>query len=94
MSIQRSRKFAATQSPTNDRSFQTSSSTQSSVSRLLTPEEVATLLGTTRLFVIRASRAGRIPAIKLGKVYRYRPNTIASWLNEQEGLQPEAEGAV
>jgi excisionase family DNA binding protein len=52
--------------------------------QLLTPEEVATLLGVSRLFVVRQSRAGKIPAIKLGKVYRYRASTIDSWLREQE----------
>lgn len=52
--------------------------------QLLTPEEVATLLGVSRLFVIRQSRAGKIPAIKLGKVYRYRASSIDSWLREQE----------
>ena len=52
--------------------------------QLLTPEEVAILLGVSRLFVIRQSRAGKIPAIKLGKVYRYRASTIDSWLREQE----------
>ncbi len=52
--------------------------------QLLTPEEVATLLGVCRLFVVRQSRAGKIPAIKLGKVYRYRASTIDSWLRDQE----------
>ena len=52
--------------------------------QLLTPEEVASLLGVSRLFVVRQSRAGKIPAIKLGKVYRYRASTIDSWLREQE----------
>jgi excisionase family DNA binding protein len=52
--------------------------------QLLTPEEVATLLGVPRLFIIRQSRSGKIPAIKLGKVYRYRASTIDSWLREQE----------
>ena len=52
--------------------------------QLLTPDEVAVLLGVPRLFVIRASRSGRIPAIKLGKSYRYRATTIDTWLREQE----------
>ena len=52
--------------------------------QLLTPEEVAALLGVSRLFVIRQSRAGRIPNVKIGKVYRYRANTIESWLESQE----------
>src|SRR5205823_8663281 len=46
--------------------------------QLLTPEEVASLLGVSRLFAVRQSRAGKIPAIKLGKAYRYRANTIDS----------------
>jgi excisionase family DNA binding protein len=52
--------------------------------QLLTPEEVAALLGVSRLFVVRQSRSGKIPAIKIGKVYRYRATSIASWLTEQE----------
>jgi excisionase family DNA binding protein len=56
----------------------------SSIQPLLTPEEVASLLGVSRLFVVRQSRAGRIPAIKIGKVYRYRPESIRAWLDERE----------
>ncbi len=52
--------------------------------QLLTPEQVAALLGVPRLFIIRQSRAGKIPALKIGKVYRYRATSIASWLGEQE----------
>jgi excisionase family DNA binding protein len=52
--------------------------------RLLTPEEVAALLGMSRLFVIRQTRLGKIPAIKIGKVWRFRPTTIQLWLSEQE----------
>ena len=52
--------------------------------QLLTPEDVGRILGLTRLQVIRQSRAGKIPAIKIGKCYRYRATSIASWLGEQE----------
>ena len=52
--------------------------------RLLTPEEVAALLGMSRLFVIRQTRLGKIPAIKIGKVWRFRPTTLQLWLSEQE----------
>jgi excisionase family DNA binding protein len=52
--------------------------------KLLTPEDVAALLGVSRLFVIRQSRAGKIPSIKLGKAYRYRATAINAWLGEQE----------
>jgi excisionase family DNA binding protein len=57
---------------------------QLSGQRLLTPDEVATLLGVPRLFVIRQSRQGKIPSLKLGKCYRYRVSTIEQWLQEQE----------
>lgn len=59
--------------------------------QLLTPDEVAALLGVPRLFVIRASRAGRIPSVKLGKAYRYRPTTIEAWLREQETGQSKTQ---
>jgi len=52
--------------------------------RLLTPEEVAALLGMSRLFVIRQTRLGKIPAIKIGKVWRFRLTTLQLWLSEQE----------
>jgi excisionase family DNA binding protein len=57
----------------------------SSIQPLLTPEEVARLLSLTRLQVIRQSRAGRIPAVRIGKVWRYRPESIRAWLDEQTG---------
>jgi excisionase family DNA binding protein len=53
--------------------------------RLLTPDDVAILLGVSRLSVIRQSRKGEIPAIKLGKVYRYRASTLQAWLQQREG---------
>jgi excisionase family DNA binding protein len=52
--------------------------------QLLTPEQVASMLGVPRLFVIRQSRAGKFPALKLGKCYRYRASSIDAWLTEQE----------
>ena len=51
---------------------------------LLTPDDVALLLGVPRLAVIRLSKAGKIPAPRIGKSYRYRAATIAPWLAEQE----------
>jgi excisionase family DNA binding protein len=57
---------------------------QQQIQKLLTPEQVAAMLGVPRLFVIRQSRAGKIPALKLGKCYRYRPESIQAWLDEQE----------
>jgi excisionase family DNA binding protein len=54
--------------------------------RLLTPEEVAAMFRTSRVSVIRQSRSGKIPAIKLGKVWRFRKSTINRWLTEREAV--------
>lgn len=58
--------------------------TISGLAPLLTPDQVSVLLGIPRLTVIRQSKAGKIPALKLGRCYRYRSSTIDSWLREQE----------
>ena len=60
------------------------SSQASAVQRLLTPDDLALMLGVSRLQVIRQSRAGKIPSLKLGKAYRYRATSIDAWLAEQE----------
>jgi len=59
------------------------SSQASAVQRLLTPDDLALMLGVSRLQVIRQSRAGKIPSLKLGKAYRYRATSIDAWLAEQ-----------
>ena len=51
---------------------------------LLTPDEVAVLLGISRVSVIRQSRSGKIPAIQIGKCYRYRESSLQAWLTSQE----------
>jgi len=52
--------------------------------QLLKPEDVAALLGVTRPLVIKKAAQGKIPAIKIGKAWRFRPETIDTWLREQE----------
>jgi excisionase family DNA binding protein len=52
--------------------------------KLLTPDDVADLLGKPRLFVIRQARDGSIPAIKLGRAWRFRRSTIEEWLAKKE----------
>jgi excisionase family DNA binding protein len=64
-----------------------SSSTEKS-ERLLTPDDLAELLRTSRISVIRQSRAGKIPAIKIGKAWRFRRSSIDRWLSEQETSGP------
>jgi excisionase family DNA binding protein len=52
--------------------------------RLLTPDDLAELLGTSRISIIRQSGAGKIPAIKIGKAWRFRRSSIDRWLAEKE----------
>jgi excisionase family DNA binding protein len=52
--------------------------------QLLTPDDVAAMLGISRVSVIRQSRAGKIPAIQIGKCYRYRESSLQAWLSSQE----------
>jgi excisionase family DNA binding protein len=52
--------------------------------RLLTPDDLSELLGVPRQFIIKQSHAGKIPAIKIGKAWRFRRTTIDRWLTENE----------
>lgn len=56
--------------------------------RLLTAREVADLLGVTAETVLRWTRAGELPAIRLpgtarGRI-RYRPADVDAWLDRHE----------
>jgi excisionase family DNA binding protein len=42
------------------------------------------MLGRSRLFVIRQAKEGKIPAIKLGKSWRFRSAAIEEWLKKEE----------
>jgi excisionase family DNA binding protein len=79
------------QPPTSlKQSSESSSSTGSSLlvpsnTRLLTADDVADILGVARITVMRLSRAGRLPHIKVGKVLRFRLESINQWIAAQEG---------
>ena len=51
---------------------------------LLTPSDVAELLGVPKSWVYEQSRAGRIPTVTLGRYKRYRREAIEAWLDEIE----------
>ena len=50
--------------------------------RLLTAKEVAQLLAVPESWVREATRAGRIPHLRLGRYRRYQPAAIEAWLAE------------
>ena len=51
---------------------------------LLFAEDVAALVGMTKDWVYAETRAGRIPHVTLGRYYRYRSESIETWLREIE----------
>ena len=51
---------------------------------LLTPEELAEMIGMTPQWVCAQCRRGRIPHIKLGRFYKFRREAIEAWLASEE----------
>jgi excisionase family DNA binding protein len=51
--------------------------------RLLAAAEVAALLAVKESWVREATRAGRLPHLRLGRYRRYRWSEIEAWLEEQ-----------
>jgi excisionase family DNA binding protein len=52
---------------------------------LLTAEEVAEHLRCSVELVYKLRRAKRLPAVRLGAVYRWRPEVVRSFVRDQEG---------
>lgn len=52
--------------------------------KLMTTDEVAALLRMSKPFVISQVRSGGLPAIKMGKYFRYEPDDIKAWLASQK----------
>lgn len=54
------------------------------MSRLLLAEEVAEMIGMTTDWIYAETRKDRIPHLRMGRYYRYRPEAIETWLVELE----------
>ena len=52
--------------------------------RLMTAREVADLLGASVDFVYAQARAGRLPCVQLGRLVRFRRESLQRWLIELE----------
>jgi excisionase family DNA binding protein len=50
----------------------------------LDASSVAEFLGVSRRWVMEHSRSGDLPALKLGKVFRYKMSAIEAWLEGQD----------
>lgn len=51
--------------------------------KVLTVDEVASLLRLNRVTIYRMAKSGSIPAVKVGKVWRFPEPAIESWLSEK-----------
>lgn len=63
----------------------------SEASCLLTAEQVAARLGVPKSWVYARAREGRMPTVRLGRYYRFRPEAIEQWILEQEGASRSGE---
>ena len=55
--------------------------------RTLTLQQAAELLHIHPVTLAEMARQGRIPAIKIGRVWRFRVSSLQRWLDEQEQKQ-------
>jgi len=53
------------------------------VGRIMTVQEVAKYLNMVPDTIYRKARAGEIPAVKMGKCWRFPKEILDSWLNKQ-----------
>jgi excisionase family DNA binding protein len=69
------------QEPTNDTRSQDATAGSD---RLLTADEVATLLRVTPAWVYSETRRHRIPHLRLGRYVRFRQSALDAWMEEVE----------
>lgn len=49
--------------------------------KMLTPEEVASILQVSVKFVRAMARAGQLRAVKVGRLWRFRPEDVERFVN-------------
>ncbi len=54
----------------------------STVTRIMNVDEVARYLGVVPDTIYRKARRGEIPAVKMGKMWRFPKETLDKWLND------------
>ena len=58
---------------------------------LMTTDEIAAWLQLQPETIREMARTGRIPAIKLGRVWRFNRDAIGSWIEQQTLIQTDEE---
>ncbi len=64
--------------------------TPSGIERLLTSKEASEVLKIHPKVLERMAKRGEVPALKVGKFWRYRASTLDAWINSrlESGRQP------
>lgn len=60
------------------------------MTEMLTAKDMQSLLQVDRSTIYRMAEAGRLPAIKVGKQWRFPNDLVQGWLNQQAAPQPVA----
>jgi len=55
--------------------------------KLMTIKEVADYLRLSRVTVYKMTRQGKIPALKIGKQWRYNKSEIDSWVKQKSNSE-------
>jgi len=48
----------------------------------MTAEELARLLGVSKITIFKQAKAGRIPSFRIGTCVRFDPKAVANWLRK------------
>jgi len=57
------------------------------VQKLMTIKEVADYLRLSKVTVYKMTRQGKIPALKIGKQWRYNKSEIDSWVKQKSNSE-------
>ncbi len=60
------------------------------ISPLLTSQEVAAILKIHPKVLERMAKRGEVPALKVGKFWRYRASTLDGWIDSQSQSSSQA----
>lgn len=56
---------------------------------IMTPDEAAKFLKVSKSFLYQRAKTKEIPALKLGKSWRFTRSSLNRWINKQLGIEDE-----
>lgn len=57
---------------------------------IMTPDEAAKFLKVSKSFLYQRAKSKEIPALKLGKSWRFTRSSLNRWINKQLGIEEES----